>query len=211
MAFPLADSTNPDEMAAKIAALEGNVATMQAQMGGFLQPDNRFHFDHLSARSVEFDFGPMGVANLQAPSQSIPNDVNTAINWSVTPSNHFFRSPEPITYSTATSSEIRVVGLTPDHLYLAWGHVHFSSNSSGRRAVSFTRHFGGSSQSGDTPVSIDAASGTQITGATFAVRWIGGVSSATGDSEAYLTIDVLQNSGAALNITYASVTIVRIY
>ncbi len=220
MALPLtgieAGSTDNDEMAVDIATIGNHIATIQAQLSGFILPDHSFHFDHLTARSAEFDYGPLGVAHFIA-AQTIPDDTATAVIWStfsgstaiVAP---YIRPPEPITLSSDATTEIKVVGIPQDHLYLAWGHVQFAANSSGFREVGFTRHYGGSSKSGDTINVAQAVSVVgKVTSIPFIVRWIGRTSSISQEPEHFLTVDVKQDSGGALDMLFASLTITRIY
>jgi hypothetical protein len=186
---------------------------IKSQLAGFILPDNSFRFNRISARSAELDFGPLGVAHFaNGAGQSIPNNTQTAVNFSTLDFAKYTRPPHPVTFSSNATSEIKVVGKPDDHLFLIWGHAQFASNSSGFREVSITRVFTSGGPSGDTPTVLPAvASAGSVTSIPYAVRWISRRSTDTNEPESYLRMDVKQDSGGALNLSYATINIARLY
>ena len=170
------------------------------------------YFKFFRAGQAMFDYLPLGCIRVTSSlSQSVSDQTNTPIQFSTVAK--FSAAPVPAIWSSANgaTSEIRLVGIPFGHVYLLSGHVQFSSNALGRRAISVNYSFGGSSASGETPISEAAASATQITSVNFNLLINGQRSAASGEDPQYIRIDAYQDSGVSLNVIYATLSVIRIY
>ena len=194
-----------DELERRLGLTEGIVNSWSGAGG---DP----YFRYFKGAQGSFDYLPLGSLRLES---SIAQATNTGVQTALQFNGSTFRSaPDPAIWSSVAgaTSEIRLVGVPFEHIYLLTGHIQFSSNSSGRRSVSINWVFP-STTYGDTPISVSAASGTEITGVNFSLLTSGkrSVSGPAGDNPQYLRIDAVQDSGGSLNVIYCTLSIFRIY
>lgn len=199
---------------ANIEEVENRLSKVENIMNGWVAGGTDPYFNYMKTKAGEFDYGPGGVAYLaNGAAQSIPNNTLTALSWSSMDSTRGypdFRPPPPITWSSAASSEIRVIGKPNEHMFKIWGHIEWAANTSGRRTVAVRRNFGGSSFGGDTINSQGPAPDGNII-QPFVLTWKSRPSSATGDQESFLTVSVLQQSGDSLNVNFAVVSVFKLW
>lgn len=200
-------STNPDDIAKELVQLRQEFGGAKSLVSGWSRgggPD--INVSYLESDHVRFSYNPCGYFNLiSTVAQSIPNNAGTAVSFDTLN----LLGDTPATWSSNASSAISILGRPLEHGYLVAGILTWASNTSGRRAVVFQRNFGGSSVHGNTLIS-EAASSTHHS-QSFVFPWRVQNSSATGDPTVESRLIVVQDSGGALNLDFASLLITRLY
>jgi hypothetical protein len=170
-------------------------------------------FNVLRSREMILDYGPGGFAGLRTTvAQSISDNTQTALVWSTVAGTTYFRGPEPVSWTSASgaTSEVRVIGRPIKQAYLVFGHVTWAANTSGTRNIVLEQHYGGSSVSATTiNESGPTTAGTRTQ--PFVTAWIPSLSAATSEAPTFITLDVLQNSGGALNVIEAAINIFKLW
>ena len=132
--------------------------------------------------------------------QSIPNNTQTAIVFDVEDFNE-----SAFTWDAADGAKISAKGIvTPHHRFIISGHVIFAANSTGYRTIVFAAYDssdvligGGTLVQLSAPSTAFAASFTEMTEVV--------------KDFSYFTIEVIQTSGAALDLAFALVFVIRVY
>ena len=211
-------STRADDISRDLAILRSDFdrshsLLLDSYSGG------RPHFDQLSANHTNFNFNPNGLMQFRSTIvTSIPNDAQTAVNFNDV--RLIGGQLTGVQWSSVLSSIIIIPGNQQQHGYFVSGIVEFAANSSGRRAAIFERQFastagldgnpGGSSVGGNTMASLPNTGGVGFA-VSFCLPWTVLNSEQTGQKEIELHLDVYQNSGGALNLTYATLGMTRLY
>mgnify|MGYP001591514855 FL=1 len=201
-------TTEIDQLARDLSSVSMELDGLRSLVSGWVAGGTDPSFNYLVANQAKFNFMPMSYSYLSSTTfQSIPNATETALTFD----RHVQYFGEPsITWSSALSSEIHVLGRPAEHAYMVWGAVSFQPNSSGRRVVTMVRPFG-TTTAGDALISV-ATAPTDETVVTYANTWVvGRTHNLVELVEDYAALRLTQNSGAALESRFARFNIMRVY
>ena len=160
-------------------------------------------FEHFTTETGEFAFMPTKGMQVKIESnQSIPNDTETSLLWNVSATNYLADSGFRI--DPDNTNRLLMPAPDTDRIYLLAGNVDFDQNSTGYRLVVSAFFDSDDVQlEGHTLAQRDAQANVVNDTLPFA-RALRVPSAAN-----YFEVRVLQNSGGALNVGFASFSIMR--